>query len=288
MFFDPSRLLINDADDLDIQVGFVSDQKYPYLIIDNLYRDPEYVRKLALSLNFRKSLDSKPASAAIIYLNHEPILELVYKTLGKDYKVKWDDFFHQTTFGFKFSIYYGFQERLKYQAKIISNPHSDDALLAGVVYLNLPDQCKGGTAFYKHKTTLSEQVVYDNLGLPFQGINAKPPADPIVVKHLIKMGLLKDFLPLKEKGIVDSYSDFIKLIQRHERVASYQQITDSNEVWDFTKLIEMKFNRLVYYPAFLFHSPYFSRDWFGETRETRRLTQNFFTRWPLQKKRPAK
>ncbi|MCH1430532.1 MAG: DUF6445 family protein [Chlamydiales bacterium] len=283
MFFDPSRLAINDESDLDIQIINITDQAYPCLVIDNFYRDPEYIRKLALSLSFRKSMDDKPASTAIIYLNHEPILELVYELLAKDYGLSWSDFFTFTAFGFKFALYYGFQERLKYQAKVISHPHSDDALLAGIIYLNQPEQCKGGTAFYKHKATLTEQITYDNMGLPFQGPHKRPPSDPTVVKKVIQMGLLKDFLPLQERGEVELYSDFVNLITQHEEVAGYDQITDSNEAWDLTHLIEMKYNRFIYYPAFVFHSPYFSRDWFGNTRETRRLTQNFFTRWPVKK-----
>ena len=32
-------------------------------------------------------------------------------------------------------------------------PHIDTVMLAGVVYLNLPEQCRGGTAFYRHRAT---------------------------------------------------------------------------------------------------------------------------------------
>ena len=43
-----------------------------------------------------------------------------------------------------------------------------------------------------------------------------------------------------------------------------------------TRPLPMKFNRLVVYDSNLFHTPHFHEDCFGETLETRRLTQNLY------------
>ena len=52
--------------------------------------------------------------------------------------------------------------------------------------------------------------------------------------------------------------------------------TELTAIWELTEVVPMKFYRLVVYDSNLFHTPHFHEDCFGETLETRRLTQNLY------------
>ena len=50
----------------------------------------------------------------------------------------------------------------------------------------------------------------------------------------------------------------------------------SSAVWELEKVVPMQYNRLVLYNARLFHSPHVTGEGFGDTKQTRRLTQNLY------------
>ena len=52
--------------------------------------------------------------------------------------------------------------------------------------------------------------------------------------------------------------------------------TESNSMWELTRVIPMRYNRFLLYNSLLFHTPHFYEERFGETLETRRLTQNLY------------
>ncbi len=83
----------------------------------------------------------------------------------------------------------------------------------------------------------------------------------------------------KQSGELD-YQAFLNRIPFKTQGNKYHLAT-SNEHWQQTKVIEMKFNRLILYPAFLLHTPIYQEDDFDGPIEQRRLTQNLFFRYPL-------
>ena len=127
-------------------------------------------------------------------------------------------------------------------------PHFDPADLAGVVYLNAPAQCRGGTAFYRHRAT---------------GLEAAPrPTDLDLVVLCMRAGVMG----------LDALLDLVMQPPAHP--TGY--IRDSNETWELNHLVPMRFNRLVLYDGRAFHSGYVEEGDFASDHAGRRLTLNFF------------
>lgn len=105
------------------------------------------------------------------------------------------------------------------------NIHADNVITqwAAVYYLNLPDQCHGGTAFWSMKETGWDKM-------PTQEIMDASGHDLEWVK--------------------DQWS--------------------KPEAWQLDSIAGMKFNRLIFYPTFYFHSRYPLQGW-GEGAEDGRL-----------------
>jgi hypothetical protein len=159
-------------------------------------------------------------------------------------------------------------------------PHVDEVLLAGVLYLNRPDQCRGGTSFYRHVETGAEVVLPKSMG---SGLSGYDNLDPQVVEKMKSLGALDAFEQWKQnhKGDAKDYGSFRNRILNTPGSRD-DFITDSAGGWEMTRMLEMKYNRLVLYPGFVLHSPYWRREWSVDEPGSRRLTQNFFLRWPKQ------
>jgi hypothetical protein len=95
-----------------------------------------------------------------------------------------------------------------------SGVHIDPAFYSGILYLSLPEYCKGGTEFFRHKRTGLERV----------------PNDPVEVT---KAG----------------YPDINMLI---EDVVNRDTMNKAK--WERTMLIPMRFNRLILFSPWLFHN----------------------------------
>ena len=118
-----------------------------------------------------------------------------------------------------------------------------DLYWVGVCYLNLPEQCQGGTCFFRHKASNSDSR----------------PWDP------------QDFRKLGVDTVMD-------LLQR-----------DGNDpdCWEQTMTVPMRYNRLILYRPWLWHS---SDAAFGDSLENGRLIQVFAfesAKAPIQQPRPG-
>lgn len=96
----------------------------------------------------------------------------------------------------------------------ISGVHIDPAFYSGILYLNLPEQCRGGTDFFRHKPTGLDGVPTTELGLAAAG-----------------------------------YSDINLLI---EEVVNRDTLKPAR--WERTMTVPMRFNRLVLFSPWLFHN----------------------------------
>ena len=92
--------------------------------------------------------------------------------------------------------------------------HIDNSHWSGILYLSRPEDCRGGTDFFRHLPTRSEQA----------------PAD-------------QD--ELKERG----YSSFE---QMHREIVEKDSLDDSK--WERTMHVPMRFNRLVLLRPWLWHT----------------------------------
>ncbi len=120
---------------------------------------------------------------------------------------------------------------------------------AGILYLTHPDYCQGGTSFFRHK----------RLGID------RMPSDPEEIKRL---------------GF-DSYIDMQLKIAEGDGM--------DREKWELTMTAPMRFNRLVLFRSWFWHS--FTEN-FGDSVENGRLIQIFFfdfaSRYPEIANPPAK
>lgn len=114
------------------------------------------------------------------------------------------------------------------------NVHIDeDTEWAAVAYLNLPEQCQGGTEFFRHKPTGSERA-------------------PITEEELGAFGAAT---------VQDAIAQVLE--------------ADSNDPdkWQLTMTLPMRFNRLVLFRPWLWHT---ATGAFGDSDDTGRLIQLFF------------
>ncbi len=95
-----------------------------------------------------------------------------------------------------------------------SGVHIDPAYYSGILYLNLPDQCRGGTDFFRHKPTGLEGVPTTDMALAATG-----------------------------------YTDINRLI---EEVVNADTLKPAR--WERTMTVPMRFNRLILFSPWLFHN----------------------------------
>lgn len=95
-----------------------------------------------------------------------------------------------------------------------SGVHIDPAFYSGILYLSLPEHCRGGTDFFRHKPTGLERVPQTELELAASG-----------------------------------YSDVNKLI---EEVVNTDTLKPAR--WEKVMTVPMRFNRLLLLSPWLFHN----------------------------------
>jgi hypothetical protein len=230
-------LALNDRSDMDVQHVEVAGR--PALVIDNVYRDPDYVRGLALSLDYRREAGAYPGYLAFLSISCNPVLELVDDVMS-------DALGHRLTYTPYYRDDMAFAVITKRGDELTAGqkrPHCDGfCAYAGLVYLNPAEQCAGGTSFWRHRQTGLELALGTEGAAQTLAMGRKP-------SH-------PEMPPSTEEG------------------TGY--LIASNADWELTQVLEMKYNRFVFYGSNIFHSPLYDERDFGTTLETRRLTQNFY------------
>ena len=115
---------------------------------------------------------------------------------------------------------------------------------AGVLYLNPPEQCQGGTTFWRH--------------LPSGWTRRLPEAD------------------VKAGGYA-SFKDFQKRWLPNSKVQKFNDLQEQRDSWQALLEVPMRHNRLIVYKGHYFHS---ISNVFGDTPENGRLVQLFFFEVP--------
>jgi hypothetical protein len=117
--------------------------------------------------------------------------------------------------------------------------HSDTsaARYSGLVYLNPPDQCEGGTSFYRHR-----QFGWD---------------------HMPEMSSYEMQQLASQTGL--NFSEALEILTNDG--------FEIDDKWDLTMHIPMRFNRCIVFDGWQFHARTGS---FGTSKRSGRLTQNFF------------
>ena len=205
-------------------------------IVDDFITSPFAYREWALSLDY---LDRSHGAVNYPGIQTEPHLDnemmrRICAAIGHDIKWSWPG-----NGSFRLSFAHS-------QAK--SDIHVDEdsgrATYAGVLYLSLPEHCRGGTAFWRHRET---------------GWDKAPSAEQA---RNSPYGTLREF-------------------QRRRIAAggnvSFSELKQGRSDWDLVLEVPMRFNRLILYRSDYFHC---ISDVFGDTKQDARLVQLFFfERW---------
>lgn len=172
------------------------------IVLDNFLKDPLAARKLALGLDYDPALKqgNYPGTLSTAPLEIQGLDALISKQIGV--KV-------QPAAGTSHEFC-----RLTLKTdKGRTGVHIDPCFYSGILYLSLPEHCRGGTDFYRHRRTGLESV-------------PKLPAE--WVKH--------------------GYADPNALI---EDVVNKDTFRSS--AWERVQRVPMRFNRLILFDPWLFH-----------------------------------
>lgn len=128
----------------------IGDTDIPVVVVDNFYENPDIVRDFALSLPYTKSkwvCNYSPGERIRLGLDIRVIRNITYHLLNlKQWEIK------PTSMQVIFNKMRG-DEKLE---AVQTNPHIDGVDMlnsAMILYLNKPEECVGGTSFYRHKRT---------------------------------------------------------------------------------------------------------------------------------------
>tara|TARA_B100000927_G_scaffold230557_1_gene190486 strand:- start:536 stop:1258 length:723 start_codon:yes stop_codon:yes gene_type:complete len=219
---------------VDATVELMGWQEIPIVYVDNFYKNPDMVRNLALRCPGTKNprvLGGVPGERVDMNMNLEsawPIwTEITESVFGLKEEEKQS--FQISCMNVAFSVNVT-QSTYRRRLPHIDLPDVNDRGWAGLVYLNKPKECKGGTAFYTYK---GQQVN------PYQ------------------------------EGIWGNKKE-----DWWEQAPDEHFVNDSVGPWEKIHLAEMKYNRMIMYPANVLHSPYDKKGFF--TDDIYRLTQVFF------------
>ena len=224
----------------DMTIEFLQVAGTTALVVDNVYKDPDYVRGLALSLSYHRRAGAYPGYFAFMSISAAPFLDLV-NTLMRGTVGDYLTF----TFPYKDDLVFAIiTERGSDLSPTQRRPHTDDFCdYAGLVYLNPPGQCSGGTSFWRHRATGTE------------------------VADGVEPGALPSAVLSNGPDVGDSIG----------------YLTESTETWELTQVLPAKYNRLVIYKSKIFHSPHYSEHDFGSALMERRLTQNLYLdKWHIK------
>jgi hypothetical protein len=220
------------------------------IIIDGFYRDPDAIRRLALAQTQWEPRRHFPGLQAVVAVDTDVLFAGLRRYIDIDGISTQSESAHKAMFSM---VTKKDAELAPHQSQ---SPHADShSSLAGLVYLNLPDQCRGGTSFYRHRQT---------------GLESQPRT---IEGIMAAIGETK--MPQDQSGIDALYQRYYAIVHAPTN-GPRQYIRESNEHWELISLVEMKYNRAVFYDSQLFHSNYTRDDFFGDTMETRRLTQTLF------------
>jgi Family of unknown function (DUF6445) len=213
-------------------------------VVDNVYVDPAAIRQFALDLSFERADGDYPGHFARTPCAKCPLVDVVARValaqpdrvlvMHKRYRGM-NVFAMPTVAGRDLTALQG-------------QPHSDTFCdCAGILYLSRPEDCVGGTAFWRHRRT----------GL--FGTPSRTEAVDADARRRLLGELMAEAAAQPNCGY----------------------LVESNNTWERIELVEMRQNRLVLYDANLFHSIHMpTSDWQADP-ERPRLTQNLYLTWAI-------
>lgn len=279
MQFDLDHLLQpNRPEDMDVQPLELGAHRYPALVVDGFYRDPAQLRRFAMALHYKAPAGMHPGYAAVASLRLDAIVPFLFEHLGHWYFASPAAMEKEAN-----PIHFFRMERRPNDPPrpLPQRPHADPGLLAAIVYLNEPAQCQGGTSFFRHEESGAEALFPKELiagRCPDTRSSAWKP-DTATVDRLWRHGAGDCYERARDAKRYAGYDEYWAHLNRTPG-SEDGPIVGSCGGWTLTRTVEMKFNRLLLFPAFMLHSGHFRPEWFGDAPEACRLTQNIVFNWP--------
>jgi len=144
-------------ENLEVQVIEMGAEKHKLLIVDNFYKNPDLVRDLAIMIpptTNKRILTNLPAdhhsgriNAFYIMDGLAPTFDHIYKTyLPETYRCMRPNAVYESFRDATFIVNVMTSENLPACSPHVDFPYED--VYAALIYLNTPEECKGGTGFY--------------------------------------------------------------------------------------------------------------------------------------------
>ena len=139
----------------DARVELMGWEEIPIVYVDNFYKNPDMVRKLALDLpttSDPRILGGVTGSRVATFFDFRQIYPIWVEiaenvfNLRKEEQEKFDAAMFQNPFSVNVT-----QSQGRPDLPHIDLPNINSRGWAGVIYLNKGDECKGGTGFYTYK-----------------------------------------------------------------------------------------------------------------------------------------
>ncbi len=202
------------------------------VVVDDFYPDPAAIRRDALAVPYGPAGDgSYPGQNSVRGYCTPAIMQAFSVILGNEVRAT--------------SEWSNGHFRLSYaDSAYRQDIHHDPIAWSGIIYLNPPEQCCGGTAFWRHKAS---------------GTDDQPTMVQRIVDGLWRVdGVEPGDLPAARRWV-------------RAEVTERQGLDRS--LWEQSSRVVMRFNRLVLFRSANWHSHLVN---FGSKPEDGRLIQTFF------------
>ncbi|MFT4552533.1 MAG: hypothetical protein ACI9S8_001158 [Chlamydiales bacterium] len=284
MILDIDRLQVNAESEMDVSVIKVGSCSYPVVVMDNVYSDPDYIRELALFLEYDRRFSDTTSRSLGVYpkglkeiarigLDQRHFFEVLHKNWANHYIPDREKFISHIPREVIFSRLNPSEGSFD---KSFAKPRYGRTMFSGVLYLNTDEQCRGGLGFYLHRRTGFDEFL--DLSL-MEAVESKTSLyDKSVLGAIYDMSSFDKVEYLRDVGKLEYYSKSLKIIH-NEPIVRKAYTSGSDETWLLFDFVEMKFNRLVFFPSFVFHAQHYQDNWFGNFPETQCLTQEFAYHW---------
>jgi hypothetical protein len=193
---DPARLALNDVEAMRIEEFEIDG--LPVVIVDDVYLDPQYVRRLALSLHYHHAGGQYPGEMAFVSIYPRAVAGLVDRLYGPHVglPLTLNKLYRSTTFAIV-------TRRPDDLTAGQCQPHFDDFCAhAGVVYLNPDAACSGGTSFWRHRSTHLASGVQPEIARAVLSLGAQAPSPQRYLTESTEYWELLHLVPMRFNRLV--------------------------------------------------------------------------------------
>ncbi|MFB6372613.1 MAG: DUF6445 family protein [Bradymonadaceae bacterium] len=266
------KLKINDASRREHSVIRLGHDGNPLLVVDNFLENPHEVREFGLDLQFRAPKTRYPGYRAECSMRGVPN---VSQWVGEHV---WTEVYdhppdHPLIADFDGSTVQSdtsfncFCPRL--DANIQSIHIDSHSWLAILIYLKEDMEDQTGTAFWRHTPTGLESMFYSSNLLAMQ-----------TLENLFEIDILEK---LRATYADTPRLQFETVVREMMKEGPPPPPDQSHGDWELLDSVQAKFNRLVAYPTWQWHSAVYPHYTPPETLDDARLTLNTFVEYPLER-----